>query len=204
MPRGTFQCSCPCGELLSTHVCTGGPPTVAGSFGSVFCKVSAPLLWVLVHTKFCLYSVSLSPLDGLQSNPAGPQGQIPWGFPVPLSNPQARNLDVGFRTFIIVWELLWYYCSPVCGSPIQLVWDLIWSSLCPSYHLAVATSLSLDSGYPFSVGSRVLLSVVVQQLVAILVLSTGGDEHTSFLSTILNQKPQLLILERVGKEGLEQ
>ena len=107
MPRETFQCSRPYGELLSTHASTGGPPTVAGSFGSVSCKASAPLLWVLVHAKFCLYSprlesVSLSPLEGLQSNPAGPQGQIPWGFPVPLSDPQARNLDVEFRTFTIV------------------------------------------------------------------------------------------------------
>ena len=62
MPRETFQCSRPYGELLSTHASTGGPPTVAGSFGSVSCKVSAPLLWVLVHAKFCLYSPRLESL----------------------------------------------------------------------------------------------------------------------------------------------
>ena len=41
MPRGTFpncccQCCCPCGEPLLTHTSTGGSPTLAGSFGSVF------------------------------------------------------------------------------------------------------------------------------------------------------------------------
>ena len=29
------------------------PPTLAGSFGSVSCRVTAPFLWVLVCTKFC-------------------------------------------------------------------------------------------------------------------------------------------------------
>ena len=134
MPRGTFQCSRPYGGLLSTRASTGGPPTVAGSFGSVSCKVSAPLLWVSAHTKFCLYFPrleSLFPSVLWKAYGQIPQAQIPWGLPVPLSDPQARNLDVGFRTFTTVWELLWYYYSPVCGSPIQLVWDLIWSWLHP-------------------------------------------------------------------------
>ena len=53
MPRGNFQWSYPCGEPLPTQASTGGPPTLAGSFDSVPCRVTAPLLWVLVHTKFC-------------------------------------------------------------------------------------------------------------------------------------------------------
>ena len=70
MPRGTFQCLHPCGEPLLTHTATGSPPTLAGNGGSVSCGDTAPLLWVLVHAKFCLYSprlesVSLSPLEGL-------------------------------------------------------------------------------------------------------------------------------------------
>ena len=44
------------------------------------------------------------------------------------------------------------------------------SRLRPSYHLAAAFSLSLDVGYLFLVGSSVLLSVAVQQLVTTLVL----------------------------------
>ena len=40
-----------------------------------------------------------------------------------------------------------------------------------SYHVTTASSLSLDVGYLFLVGSSILLSIVVQQLVATLVLS---------------------------------
>ena len=47
MPRGTFQYPHP-------HASTGSPATLAGSFGSVSCGVTAPLLWVLVRVKFCL------------------------------------------------------------------------------------------------------------------------------------------------------
>ena len=54
-----------------------------------------------------------------------PQDQIPWRFPVPLSDAQAGKPDVGFRTFTAGQELLWYYCSPVCGSPTWWLWDLI-------------------------------------------------------------------------------
>ena len=53
MPRGTFQCPHPCGEPIPTHVSTGSPLTLASSFGSVSCGVT-PLIWVLVHAKFCL------------------------------------------------------------------------------------------------------------------------------------------------------
>ena len=58
MTRGTFlgcccQCTHPCGESLLTHVSTGDPPTVAGSFGSLSCGVTAPFLWVLVRFSLC-------------------------------------------------------------------------------------------------------------------------------------------------------
>ena len=86
------------------------------------------------------------------------------------------------------WEPLWYYFSPVCGLPTQWVWNLILLWLCPSYHLAAASSLSLDTGYLFLVGSSVLLSMVVQQLVVILVFSQKEmSAHHSTLP-ILNQK----------------
>ena len=69
------------------------------------------------------------------------------GISVPLLDLQAGNPDMRFRTFTIVQEHLWYYCSPVCGSPTHWVWDLIWLWMHPSYCLAVASSLSLDMGY---------------------------------------------------------
>ena len=50
-----------------------------------------------------------------------------------------------------------YCCPPLCGSPTWQVWDLILSWLCPSCHLAVASSLSLNARYHFLVGSGILL-----------------------------------------------
>ena len=92
------------------------------------------------------------------------------GIPIPLSDPQAGKPDMGFRIFIRVGELLWYYFSPVCWSSTQQVWDLILSWLSPSYHLTAASSLSLNVGYLLLVGTSVL-SMVIQQLVAILMFS---------------------------------
>ena len=101
-------------------------------------------------------------------------------IPSPLSDPKTGKPDVGFRTFTTVGELLWYYCSPVCGSPTWWAWDLILLWLCPSYHLNAASSLSLDEGYLFLVGCSVLLSMMVQQLVSILVLlQEEMDAHPS-------------------------
>ena len=84
-----------------------------------------------------------------------------------------------------VGKLLWYYCSPICGSPTQLVWHLILLWLCPSYHLGAASSLSLDVGYLFLVGSSILLSMRVQQLVVILVLLQEMSAHPSTLPSWL-------------------
>ena len=58
--KGAFQncfCQCPhpCGEPLLSHTSTGGPSTLAGSFGSVPCGITAPFLWVMVHTRLCVY-----------------------------------------------------------------------------------------------------------------------------------------------------
>ena len=45
--------ACLCDEPLSTHALAGSLPTLAGTFNSVFCEVTA-LLWVLVYAEFCL------------------------------------------------------------------------------------------------------------------------------------------------------
>ena len=52
MPKSTLQCSQTCGEPLPTYTSTGDPPTLADSFGLVFCGVTAPFLWDLVCTRF--------------------------------------------------------------------------------------------------------------------------------------------------------
>ena len=91
-------------------------------------------------------SVFLSPVE-LWSNPAGLQGQIPWGFPVPLSHPPAGKPDLGFRTFTTL-ENFFGIIFLFCGSPTWWEWDFILLWLCPSYRLAEA-SLSLDMGIFF-------------------------------------------------------
>ena len=91
---------------------------------------------------------------------------------------------MGFRTLTTVGERLWYSCSSVCGSPTWKVWDLILLWQCPSYYCFAVTSLSLDMGYLFLVGSSILLSMIVQQLVAVLVLSQ--EEMSTRTSTPLS------------------
>ena len=44
LSRQLRQCSHPCGEPLLTHASTENPPTLAGRFGSVFCRATAPFL----------------------------------------------------------------------------------------------------------------------------------------------------------------
>ena len=101
------------------------------------------------------------------SNPTRLQGQIPCGFPILLPDFQAGKPDMWLRTFARVGELLWHYCSTVCGSPNQQEGDLILAWLHLSYCLVVASSLSLDMGNLSLVSSNLLLSMGVQQLVAI-------------------------------------
>ena len=128
LPGGPSRTAAPSDSVPAVSSCqppasTGDPPTLAGGFGSLSCGVTAPLLWVLVYVRFCLCPPRLeslfppSPVKVLLSNPTGLQGQIPWGFLIPLSDLQAGNPDVGFRTFTTVGELVWYYCSPVYGRP---------------------------------------------------------------------------------------
>ena len=45
-----------------------------------------------------------------------PPKRISWESSVPLPDPPVGKSVVGPRTFITVQELLWYNCSPVCGS----------------------------------------------------------------------------------------
>ena len=180
MPRGISQnccCQWPCPHRkpLLTHTSPRDPPTLAGRSGSIPCGVTVPFLCVLVHERYCfcpprVESLFLPVLEVLQSNPCGLQNQIPWGFLVPLSDPQSGKTDVWLRTFTTMGELLWYYFSQVCGLPIRWVWDLVLSLFLPSYYLIVASPLSFDVECLFLVGSNVLLSMVVQQLVVILVL----------------------------------
>ena len=178
-PRETFpdccyQDHCPWAEPLLNHASTGDPPTPAGSFGSVSCGVTAPFLWVVACKILFVPSKTgvcfPQPCGSLVIKSHWPSRSDSLGIPRFFVGSPGWKAWGGFWTFTIVGELLWYYCSPVCGSPIWWVCDLILLWLRPSYHLAAASSLSLDMGYLFLVGSSVFLLMVAQQLVVILLL----------------------------------
>ena len=98
--------------------------------------------------------------------------------------PKLGSLMVGLRTFTPVGGLLWYKCSPVCESPTQQLWYLVLLWLHPSYHLIVASPLSLDVWYLFwwvPVSSCRWLSAASCDSVVL----TRGSESTSFYSAIL-------------------
>ena len=138
-------------------------------------------------------SVSASPVEVLQSNPASLQSLIPWEFLLPLLDPQVGKPDMGLRTFTPVGGLLWYNCSPVCELPTQWLWDLILSWLCPSYYLNMASPLFLDMGYFF--GEFQCLPVNDCSVVSCDSSALArGSKCTSFYSTILNQSRNLKIL----------
>ena len=150
MPRGPSRTAASASIPMAS---TGDSPILAGGFGSVSCGVIALFLWVLVQARVCLCPPRLGSLfpPVLWKS----YNQIPLAFKVIFSG-DSQSLyqspggkpDVVFQVFTAVGELLWYYYSPVCGSPTWWVWDLILLWLCPFYHLALA-SLSLDMGIFF-------------------------------------------------------
>ena len=76
----------------------------------------------------------------------------------------AQNLhNSGKTSLVLLFSGLWV--THLAGMGLILLW------LCSFYHLATASSLSLDMGYLFLMGCSVLLLMIVQQLVALLVLS---------------------------------
>ena len=87
---------------------------------------------------------------------------------------------MGFWTFTTVGELLWHYCSLVCGLQTLQLWDLSLLWLCP-YCLAVASSLSLDVEYLFMVGFSPAADDCSTACCDFGTLM-GGDEHMSIYS----------------------
>ena len=142
----------------ASHTSTRDPPT--GSFDSVSCGGSAPFLWVLVCTRFCLCPPRLESL-----------------FPPGLwrsCNPILLAFRVRFPGD--PQSLCW-----IPSTPTWQVWDLILSWLHPSCHHAAASSLSWDMGSLSLVGCTVLLSTAVEQLVGILVFLQEMSTHPSSL-----------------------
>ena len=195
-PRSTFQnfcCHCPCphGEPQPPLTSAGGPPTLAGRSGSVSYGVTVPSPgsqcahyfvcalqeWTLCFPQSC-WSLAIKSRQPSKSDSLG--------IPPPVARPPGLEAWCGVRTFTPVGGLLWYKCSPVCESPTQQIWDLILLWLCPSYHLILASSLSLDVGYFF--GELQCLPVYDCSTVSCdSDALSRGSECMSFYSTIVNQ-----------------
>jgi len=165
LPGLLLSVSHPYSETLWAHIFNRSSTSRYSSIGSLL--LSSLFWWMqdfvcaLQDWSLCFPQSCGSPI----TKSCWPSRSDSLGIPSPFVGSQ------GFRTFTMVGKFLLYYCPSVCGSHTQWVWDLILSWLCPSYNLAGATSLLLDMGYVYLMGSSILLSMVVQQLVAIWVLS---------------------------------
>ena len=112
-------------------------------------------------------SVSPSPLEFLQSNPAGPQSQILWGLSSHCQAPRLESLTRGSERSllgensydIIVFQ--WVTHPAGMGCDFIIVASLLLS--CRDFVLVFGSRI------PFLIGSRFLLLMVVHQLIVILV-----------------------------------
>ena len=206
MLKGTFPdscCQCPhaCGEPLPTQSSTGDPPTLACSFGSVSCGVTAPFLWIMVHARFCLCPPRLESLFPPFLCKSCDQillglGQIPWGSPVPLSVPQTGetwcgvpNLHNSARTSLVLFSSLWV------THPVGMKFDFV---MIVPLLLSCCRFLSLDMGYLFLVVSSILLLMVTRQLISTLVLLQEEMNAHSFSLYHVERDSYILLLQSIG------
>ena len=116
----------PCSRPPPTHVSARDSWTLTGKSGSVSCGVTAPFsLGPGAHKVLFMSSKNLFSQSCVSSviKSTGLQSQILWEFSIPLPNPQVGKSVVGPRTFLTVWEFLWYNCSAVCGLSAQQLCD---------------------------------------------------------------------------------
>ena len=103
-PCSSQDCRIPCPWSLLTYASTGDAWTLTGKSGSVSCEVTVSFSRVLVHTGLTVPSKSLFPQSCRSSliKSHWLQSQIPWGFSVPLPDPQVGKSVMGPRTFATV------------------------------------------------------------------------------------------------------
>ena len=148
---------------------------LAGSLGSVSCGVTAPILWVLVHAKFYLCPPKLESLLPLilwksyNQILLALEARFPWDSQSVCQIPRLGSLtwcsepSQQLRTsLILLFSSLWVTHPASMGFDFIMIVPLLPS--CCSFFFAFGCGVS------FLVGSSVLLSMLFQQLVAILVL----------------------------------
>ena len=92
-------------------------------------------------------SVSPSPLEFLQSNPAGLQNQILWGLSSHCQAPRLESLTRGSERSLLGENCYDIIVFQWVTHPAGIGCDFI--TVHPSYYLVVTSSLCLDLGYPF-------------------------------------------------------
>ena len=206
MPRSTSQnfccqCPCPCSEPETPPTSAGDLPTLVGRSGSVSYGVTAPSPWVLMHTVPCVCPPRVEslfpPVLSTSCN------QIPLPFKVWFSGnsssccqtPRLGRLTWGSDPLlqwvdfcgIIVLQFvspppsgygIWFYCD--CTPLIISLWLLhclwMWGIFFVEFQCLPVNDCSAvgwDSG-PLA----------------------RGSEHMSFYSTVLNQSPNEIFLDR--------
>ena len=185
-----------CKSLL-THASTGDPLTLSGRYFSVSWSITASFLWVLLWTRFCLYSPRVESLFSPvlwkscnQISLALKVSQTLWEFLVSLLDPQAGKpyLNLHNRnmcTFTTVREPLWFIFLQFVGHlpsgcVIWLYHDCALLQSCWSFFF------SLDTEYLFS-GRFQHPPVNDCSTASCDFGGLTGDECTSFYSVILNQ-----------------
>ena len=190
MPRGTFQdCRCQC-PIPGVSPCWSSlhrrPSNTRRCFDSVSCGIIAPFLWVLVHTRF--FFVPFPRLESMFSQVLGKShNQIPLTLRVRVPG-DSQSLCQIRRLGSLIWgsepSQQWENFFGI--TVLQFVGHApgsygIWSypDCTPPTISTVASSLSLDVGYLFLVGSSALLSVVVQQVCDCDALTWGESTRPS-------------------------
>ena len=151
MPRGTFQYPSTYGEPLPTHASTGNPSTLARSFGLVSWTGSAVGSLLLSSGSWCVQDFICALWD--------------WSlcFPQSCGSPVINLHNNGRTSLVLLFSSLWV--THWVTHPVGVGFDFIVIVLFPPPHCGFL--FVFGYGILFLVDSSILLSMVVQQLVAI-------------------------------------
>ena len=159
---------------------------LAGSLGSVSCGVTAPILWVFVHAKFCLCPPKLESLlppvlwKSYNQILLALEARFPWDSQSVCQIPRLGSLtwcsepSQQCKKFFSITVL-----QSVSHPPASMGFDFI--MIVPLLPSCCSFFFAFGRGVSFLVGFSVLLSMVFQQLVAILVLLE--EEMSAHIST---------------------
>ena len=177
------------GGAPTTHVSAGDPPTIAGSSGSVSHWVTSPFLWVLVCARFCLGPPGLESLfppvlwKSYNHILLAFKARFP-GDPQSLCHvPRLGGLmgvqdlhNSGRTSLVLLFSSLWVIHSVGVGFDFIMIVPFL-----PS-HFAFWSGASLLAVFQHPPADS--CSTAIGNFHALT-----GDEHMSFYSATLNQKP---------------